>query len=121
MSGYTQGRDVEYAVVHHLADNGYDTVRAASSKGLADVVAIKPGQVCLVNVKRTTPPGPAERADLIRVAKCLPGVGVPLVALGPVSQLTFRRLTGPGPGDWVPWHADQIAPSLPPVYRGTAS
>lgn len=121
MSGYSQGRDVEYAVVHHLAENGYDTVRAASSKGLADVVAIKQGQVALVNVKRTSPPGPAERAELIRVAKCLPGVGVPLVALGPASQLTFRRLTGPGPGDWVPWVADEIGPRLPPVYLGRAT
>jgi hypothetical protein len=110
MSGYTEGRQVEYDVIAYLAGNGYDTVRAASSKGLADVVAIKPGQVLLVNCKRTTMPGPAERIDLLRVASCLPGVSVPLVALHPrFEALEFRRLTGIGPKAWVPWTADELA------------
>jgi len=108
MSSYSQGRDVEYAVLHELGDNGYDTVRGASSKGLADVVAIKPGQVLLVNVKRTTPPGPDERADLLRVAGHLPGVAVPLVALGPASRVTYRRLTGVSPEAWEPWTPDEV-------------
>jgi hypothetical protein len=108
-SGYGLGREVEWAVIHELADDGYHTQRAASSKGMADVVAIKPGQVLLVNVKRTTPPGPAERAALIKVAAMLPGVGVPLVALGPASRVTYRRLTGVGPHDWVAWVPDEVA------------
>ena len=104
MSGYEDGRRVEWAVVHDLQENGYETTRAASSKGVADVIAIKAGQVLLVNVKRTTPPGPAERADLLRVAAMLPGVGVPLVALKPFRQaLTYRLLTGVCPAEWVPW------------------
>lgn len=112
MNEYREGRRVEYAVIAHLQEQGYDTIRAASSKGLADVVAIKPGQVLLVNVKRTTPPGPAERADLLRVAASLPGVAVPLVALKPRREgLTFRRLTGPGPREWVAWVADLIPPT----------
>lgn len=112
MSGYHDGRRVEYAVVHRLRDDGYLISRGSSSKGdLGDVVAIKPGQVLLVNVKRTTPPGPKERADLLRVAACLPGVGVPLVALGPASAVTFRRLTGTGPHDWTPWTPDEIGDS----------
>jgi hypothetical protein len=119
--GYVAGRRVEWAVIDHLKDAGYDTVRAASSKGLADIVAIKQGQALFVNVKRTTPPGPAERADLLRIAALLPGVGVPLVALGPASQLTFRRLTGPGPRDFVPWVADEVgAVYLPPYAYGRA-
>jgi Holliday junction resolvase len=107
MSGYEDGRRVEWAVVHDLQANGYETTRAASSKGVADVIAIKAGQVLLVNVKRTTPPGPAERKDLLRVAAMLPGVGVPLVALKPFRQvLAYRLLTGPGPVDWLPWFCD---------------
>jgi hypothetical protein len=121
VSGYTQGRDVEYAVIHHLLENGYDCTRAASSKGSADIIALKHGQALLVNVKRTTPPGPKERADLLRIAALLPGVGVPLVALGPASALTFRRLTGVGPRDWVPWVADEVgAVYLPPYAYGRA-
>lgn len=110
MSGYSDGRRVEYAVIDDLKLNGYDTIRGASSKGLADVVAIKAGQVLLVNVKRTTMPGPAERADLLRVASHLPGVGVPLVALKPLrTRLQYRLLTGPGPKDWTPWTCDEAA------------
>ena len=109
MSGYTEGRRVEYDVIDYLRANGYDTIRGASSKGLADVVAIKPGQVLLVNCKRTTMPGPAERIDLLRVASCLPGVSVPLVALHPrYEALEFRRLTGIGPKAWTPWAPDDI-------------
>lgn len=109
MSGYAEGRRVEYDVIEHLKANGYDTVRAASSKGLADVVAIKPGQVLLVNCKRTTMPPPAERVDLLRIASCLPGVSVPLVAIHPRRQpLTFRQLTGAGPRDWTPWTPDDM-------------
>ena len=109
MSGYEQGRRVEWAVVHHLTDNGYECTRAASSKGVADVIAFKPGQVALVNVKRTTMPGPAERADLLRVAAMIPG-SLALVALKPLREpLRFVRLTGPRPKQWVPWTCDEAA------------
>ena len=107
-SGYALGRVVEWAVVHDLVDNGYEHMRGSSSKGFADVVAIKQGQVLFVNVKRTTPPGPAERAALLRVAGYLPGVGVALVALGPASRVTYRRLTGAGAKAWVPWTPDEV-------------
>jgi hypothetical protein len=108
-SGYELGRAVEYAVIHELTRDGYHTVRAASSKGMADVVAVKNGQALFVSVKRTTPPGPKERAQLLAVAACLPGVGVPIVALGPASRVTYRRLTGHGPRDWVAWVPDEVA------------
>jgi hypothetical protein len=108
MSGYSLGREVEYAVIHNLVDNGYEHMRGASSKGLCDVLAIKEGEVLFINVKRTTPPGPAERADLLRVAGYLPGVGVPLVALGPASRVTYRLLTGVGAKNWVSWTPDEI-------------
>jgi len=107
MSGYSEGVRVERLVILDLQENGYETTRAASSKGVADVIAIKAGQVLLVNVKRTTPPGPAERRNLLQTAAMLPGVGVPLVALHPFRQaLEYRELYGPGPGDWRPWFPD---------------
>jgi Holliday junction resolvase len=97
-------------VIDHLRDNGYSCTRAASSKGTADVIAIKQGQALLVNVKRTRMPGPGERADLLRVAACLPGAGVPLVALKPLrGRLQFRRLTGPGPRDWASWTCEEAS------------
>lgn len=110
MSNYAKGIRVERAVVNELKGDGYAVSRAASSKGgLGDVIAVKEGQVLFVNVKYDEPPGPDERARLIRVAGYLPGVGVPLVALGPASRITYRLLTGPGPADWVPWTPDEVA------------
>ena len=109
MSGYRQGRDVEYEVMHTLTAAGYDCTRAASSKGAADVIAIGDDALLLVNVKRTSPPGPAERTKLLDVAARVPMFAFPLVALGPASRLTFRLLTGPGPADWEPWTPDEIA------------
>jgi Holliday junction resolvase len=107
MSSYHDGRRVEYAVVHFLTEQGWDCQRAASSKGVADVIAFKPGRVALVNVKRTTMPGPAERVELLRVAACLPSVALPLVALKPARKpLAFRLLTGPGPKDWIAWEPE---------------
>lgn len=108
MSAYADGRRIEYAVTGDLRANGYEIQRAASSKGVADVLGFKPGQVLLVNVKRTSMPGPGERGDLLRVAGFLPGIAVPLVALGPVSKLAYRRLTGVGPKDWVAWTPDEV-------------
>lgn len=110
MSGYTDGRRVEWAVVHDLQENGYETTRAASSKGFSDVVAIKVGQVLIVNCKRTTMPGPAERTHTLRVAGLLPGVGVPIVALYPKGgRLSYRRLVTVEAGAWVPWSPDEVA------------
>lgn len=111
MSGYSDGVYVEHAVIHHLTGNGYECTRAASSKGVSDVTAFKPGQILLVSVKRTNPLlPPAERADLLRVAAYLPGIAVPLVAYKPPRQpITYRRLTGQGPRAWAPWTPDEVA------------
>lgn len=108
MSAYAAGRRIEYAVMHDLEANGYDMQRAASSKGVADCIGFKPGQVVLVSVKRTSMPGPGERADLLRVAGFLPGVAVPLVALGPVAKLQYRELVGVGPKEWRAWAPDYV-------------
>jgi Holliday junction resolvase len=112
VSGYIDGRRVEYAVLADLRANGYDTVRAASSKGLADIVAVKQGQALFVSCKRTTMPGPKERAELVRIAACIPREGVPIVALKPLghSRPTYRVLTGIGPKDWQPWSPDGDQP-----------
>jgi Holliday junction resolvase len=104
-SGYASGVRVEHAVIHALTQAGYECTRAASSKGVADVIAIGDREVLLVNVKRTTPPGPGERAALLRVADRLGPVAVPLVAIGPSSRLTWRVLTGPAADEFLTWEA----------------
>lgn len=112
MSGYSDGRRVEWAVRDELTDNGYEVMRGSSSKGFADICAVKQNQALVISCKRTTMPGPDERARLLRTASLLGDIGVPLVALKPLGhgRPTYRRLTGPGPKDWVPWTADEVTP-----------
>jgi Holliday junction resolvase len=121
MNHYRAGRDKEYKVRDHLADNGYEIIRAAGSKGKVDLVAFKAwahiqpawmyAHMLFVQVKRTggTIP-PADRAELIRLA----GIAraLPIVAYQPLPRrpLQYRRLTGPGPKDWQPWTPDEVAP-----------
>lgn len=51
MSNYIAGRRREYRAQRILEAAGYQTIRAASSKGAADVVGIRRGEVRLISVK----------------------------------------------------------------------
>ena len=103
-SGYHLGRAVEYRVADRLRADGYEIQRAASSKGIADLIAIKPGQVLFISVKRTALPGPDERRELVRVARMLPGIAVPVIARGK----SLERITddGTNPRARVPFLTD---------------
>jgi Holliday junction resolvase len=109
MSSYHDGRRVEYAVMHDLTENGYHCTRAASSKGVADVIAFKAGQVLLVNCKRTSTPGVAERLALLRVAALLPGVAVPVLARKPPRQpISYHLMNAGTPRTWLAWTPDEV-------------
>jgi len=49
---YQLGRSFEYRTRKILEDNGYYVVRSAQSKGLIDLVALKKGEVLIVQCKR---------------------------------------------------------------------
>jgi Holliday junction resolvase len=107
VTNYTAGRAFEYQVRDDLEADGYQVIRAAGSKGAADLIAIKPGQILLVQVKRlngTIPP--ADRVKLTDLARMCDGL--PLVAHKPVPRggIKYRLLTGTGVADWVAWVAD---------------
>jgi Holliday junction resolvase len=106
MTNYARGRRLEWDVQHDLEDNGYDTIRAASSKGIADVIGFKEGQTVFVQCKTNGRISPAERVQLIRLASLVPG-GIAVVAGRP--RVAYRLLTGTGPKDWVAWSADEVA------------
>ena len=109
MNSAHQGRRVEHLVRADLEANGYAVVRAAASKGPADLVAFKPGQVLLVSVKRTSTPPPAERLALLRVAAMLPDVAVPLLARKPPRQpITYLAMNAGTPRTWPTWTPDEI-------------
>lgn len=108
-NNYAHGRQTEWAIRADLERHGYEVIRAAGSKGPADLVAIKPGQVLLINVKRTRPPGPKERQALRALAKLIHPIGLPIVALKPPRHPPiYRHLTGPAPKHWEPWTPDLI-------------
>lgn len=107
MTNYRGGADFEREVRAALVADGYQlVVRSAGSKTKVDLVAFKPDQVLFIQCKRNGVCPPVERAELLRVAGLLPGVGVPVVASRP--RVTYRRLVGPGSKEWEPWIPDEI-------------
>jgi Holliday junction resolvase len=90
-----QGRDNEHQAMKQLAAAGYELVmRSAGSKGVADVIALKPGQVLLVQAKRNGNMTVAEWNGLYSLAVRLGCV--PLAARRENPRrvtLTFWRLT----------------------------
>ena len=107
-TNYQNGREKEYRVRDALQEDGYACFRAAGSKGKADILALKPGEILLVQVKKTNPQvSPAERAALLELAR-LTG-GRPIVAYKPPRKPdVYRELTGPGPKDWQPFYTDEV-------------
>jgi hypothetical protein len=116
VSGYSDGRKLEYAAQHDLEADGYWVIRAAGSKGHADLVAIKPGSVLgmasetlFVQCKLSGAMTPGERHSLTALAAQLGGTAVCArwAKNGRAARhVEFRELTGPGPHDWRPWTAD---------------
>lgn len=96
---YRAGRAFEYKVRDNLTENGYAVVRAAGSKGgtKADLVAFKPGQVLLVQVKKNDKPlTAAEWNRLVEVASWIDGAVAVWAEKGPRGRgVVYTRLLGP--------------------------
>ena len=107
-TNYRNGRAYEYLIRDALEADGYSCIRAAGSKGKADLVCLKLGEVLLVQVKRTNPQlSPTDRADLLELARITGGRAI--VAHKPSRKpVIYRELTGPGPKDHKPFYPDQI-------------
>lgn len=110
MSEYRKGSRIERLVRDHLQEHGYAVIRAAGSKGAADLAAFANGLVLFVSVKRTNALiSPAERLALLALAEHVGIIAIPIVATKPIRQpITYRLLTGPGPKDWLPWEPKEI-------------
>lgn len=77
MSNYGKGRRREYRAQSILEAAGYLTIRAASSKGVCDVIAFGPGSIRLVSVKSGSARlSSVEREGLQWLAKSLAGKAV---------------------------------------------
>lgn len=118
MTHYRRGRDFEYKVRDALRDDGYEVLRSAGSKSAIDLVAFKQWPITdalsgwhtlFVQCKRIDGNiGPDDRAELLRLAGIINAV--PIVAHQPAPRrpIQYRRLTGPGPKDWVAWTPDEV-------------
>jgi Holliday junction resolvase len=99
VSGYAKGTRFEHKVRDDLETNGYAVVRAAGSKGgtKADLLGFKPGQLLLVQCKRTGKTLPAEEWNrLVEVASWIPGAVALWAEKGPRGQaVAYTRLLGP--------------------------
>ena len=115
-ANYRRGADLERAAKHYLEDNGYYVIKSAGSKGVADLVAIKPGETLYVQCKLDGYLTPAERVSFRQAA--LASGAVPVVARwvkeGRAARTPgFRELTSMGPAgnrDWTPDHGMQSHP-----------
>ena len=91
---YRSGRKVEYAVRNDLIARKYPIVmRATLSRGPADVIAIKPGVVLLIQCKRGLSMGVGEWNRLFDLAKSINAT--PIMAGQPNGTvIVYRKLTG---------------------------
>lgn len=110
VTNYRNGTVFEYAVRNKLRNDGYEVFRSAGSKTKVDLIAIKHGQILLVQCKRDGKISPAERAS-VQATAALIDCAVPVLAykvLGK-SEVLMARLTGPGPKDREPFLLDEVA------------
>ncbi len=94
MTQYRRGADFERRVAEHLTTDGYLVLRAAGSHGHADLVALKAGQVLLVQCKLGGPGAvpPAEWNGLYMAAMTVGAL--PLVASRPArGHLAYDLMT----------------------------
>lgn len=111
------GKAAEKRVRDYLAENGYQVNQSHISRGPADFLAGKPGQVLAVQVKRTPRSGGGigvEEWNAL-IAYSLAFDAVPVIAFAPsIRGLVFYRVTGPKDGSgrrqpWVPFVVDEVA------------
>ena len=90
-TGYRLGVALEYRAKQLLEADGYFVVRAAASKGVVDLAAMQPGQLLLVQCKRSGALPPAEWNELYDLAARLGAV--PVMAVKGLRGTQFHRLT----------------------------
>ena len=73
---YRRGRALEYAVKKHLEEQGYFVVRSAGSKGPADLVALREGEILLIQCKKDGRLSKDEAYELLEAARIAGGKAI---------------------------------------------
>jgi Holliday junction resolvase len=97
VTGYAVGTRFELKVRQDLESNGYAVIRAAGSKGATkvDLAAVKPGQLLLIQCKRTGVLPPAEWDRLVEVAGWVNALPI-MAANAPNGRgVVYTRLLAP--------------------------
>jgi len=81
VTSYSKGRQFEYRTRHHLESKGFVVFRSAGSRSVADLIALRTGEVWLVQCKSDGYMSPLERHNFAEVA----------AELGVVPMLAFRK------------------------------
>lgn len=115
-TNYSRGARFERKVAESLRADGFWVLRAAGSHGKADLIALKPGQVVLVQCKLSGPGGvrPAEWNELWEMASAVDATAV-VASINALKRgrIVYMRLIGPKsrPGmraPALPWTPDEI-------------
>lgn len=114
-TAYRLGRSFEYSVRDRLRKLGYLVMRAPQSRGKADLVAIAPGVVLLVQCKRGGYVGVAEWNELFDLAESTGALAIVAGKHG-ARQVVYQQITGhkqkgrKGAQPWTPFD-----PTLKPL------
>lgn len=88
---YRNGRAFEYRVRTRLRNNGFHVFRMAGSKTKVDMFVARPGELLIVQCKRSGALPPAEWNELFDLCALFP-TGIPILAVGGRGN-TFWQLT----------------------------
>jgi Holliday junction resolvase len=107
---YEKGRKFEWAVMADLTADGYEVFRMAGSHSPIDVLAMKPGQVLLIQCKLGGKMKPEDRIELLRLATMISDA-IPIIGwkLRGTRKPQYDALIGPGAKERIPWLADEVA------------
>ena len=117
MSNYRRGADFERAVRAHLAENGYEVIRSAGSKTKVDLVAIKTGDLLLIQCK--LPNSQVSSGDwnkLRTLARQCDGRPILAIKVANSSRPLFQELLADAPDGrrremgvhWIAWFPDPL-------------
>lgn len=109
MNNYARGSQHELRTKAKLEADGYWVVKSAGSKGVADLVAIKPGQILLVQGKLKGYLPPKEWNDFYQVALDLGALAIVVCRGQKMWRITGFK-SGLGHAQpWVPWSTDELS------------
>lgn len=112
MSNYSRGAAFERVVKADLENDGYLVLRSAGSNGVVDLMAVKPGDILMIQAKLSGTISPLERANLLRTASWVGALPIVAYKHRGTARPFYRWLTGTGPKDYVDWTADELEASI---------